>query len=49
MSSCVPQTHSFFFDYIESILITTTKQIATVDVQPQGGIVVTAPAKGELK
>ena len=44
-----PKLTRFFFDYIESIPITTTKQIATVDVQPQGGIMVTAPAKGELK
>jgi hypothetical protein len=29
--------------------ITTSKQIATVSVQPQGGDVVIAPAKGETK
>ena len=46
---CTPKSLAFSLT-IESIPITTSKQIATDSVQPQGGgDVVTAPAKGELK
>ena len=46
---CIYTHLIFFLTVTGSIPITTSKQVAAICVQLQGGDVVTAPAKGELK